>query len=252
MSPNFETVDILGVHFANITSSELLSAVSEALSAREKLKIFFTSVNSVNLCNQIKGYRELLNGASIVTGDSYGITLAARIMGKPLKEIISTDRFAVRLLPWMNERGASLFLVGSTEETNRKARQQIQRQYPRIRVVGGISLFGDLDELASPAVLETINDANPDIVFVSFGNPKQEQWITRCASHLDAPIIMNSGGFFDYLAGNIPYAPPFFHEHHIVWLHRLFFQPRRLWKRYIVGNPLFLLRVIKARVMFIF
>lgn len=246
MPPRFETVDILGVHFANITSSDLLNAFSEALSTRDRFIVFFTSVHSVNFCYQIEGYREVLNSASVVTADSYGIMLAARIMGKPLREQISTDRFAVHILPWINERRVSLFLVGSTETTNRKARQNIQRQYPGIRVVGGISPFGDLDELASPAVLETINRASPDFVLVSFGNPKQEQWISRCASYLNAPVIMNAGGFLDYLAGTVPYAPQFLHKTHLVWLFRLLLQPRRLWKRYVFGNPLFFLRVVLA------
>jgi exopolysaccharide biosynthesis WecB/TagA/CpsF family protein len=251
MSPNIETVNILGVHFANLTSADLLTQVSEALAARKKFTVFFTSVNSVNCCYHTKGYREVLNSASVVTPDSYGILLAARIMGRPFKEQkqISTDYFMVHLLPWMNEQEVCLFLVGSTEDVNLKARQNIQRQYHRIRVLGGISPFGDLDELSSATVLEAINNANPDVVLVSFGNPKQEQWIARCASRLNAPIIMNAGGFLDYLAGSVPYAPPIFHRLNLVWLFRLCIQPWKMWKRYIIGNPLFILRVIKARVM---
>jgi len=246
MIEKIDTVDILGVKFANIDSHTLLNIIKKAFNSNshDKIVIYFTSVNSLNFCFKVNEYREILNRATIVTADSYGVILASKIKRTPLIEQISTDRFEKVLFPYLNMEKKSIFLVGSTEKVNIKARFMIKQKYPNIVVSGGVSPFGEIDEIATSEIISAINSYKPDVILVSLGNPKQEQWIDKCAPLLNSTIIMNAGGFMDYIAGEATYAPTVFHSLHLVWLFRLFLNPKKFWKRYLIGNPLFLLRIL--------
>ena len=94
-------------------------------------------------------------------------------------------------------------------------------------------------------VIEKINTCLPDILLVGLGTPVQEQWIDRNQSKLAAPVVWAVGAVMDFIAGAVPRAPRWMREHGLEWLFRLWLEPGRMWKRYILGNPLFILRVFK-------
>ena len=103
------------------------------------------------------------------------------------------------------------------------------------------------DNLENDRVVNNINDVRPNILFVGFGMPMQERWIMENRDRLDVNVIMPVGAMFDYLAGTVPRAPKWMTDHGLEWLGRLIIEPRRLWKRYLIGNPFFLWRVLKQK-----
>jgi N-acetylglucosaminyldiphosphoundecaprenol N-acetyl-beta-D-mannosaminyltransferase len=130
-----------------------------------------------------------------------------------------------------------------------KAAAVLQAQVPTLRVVG--THHGYFEKSPghpdNDAVVQAINAARPDMLIVAFGMPTQEQWLHENWARLEAGAALTVGAAFDYLAGEVQRGPRWMTDHGLEWLSRLVVEPRRLWRRYLLGNPLFLWRVVRQR-----
>jgi N-acetylglucosaminyldiphosphoundecaprenol N-acetyl-beta-D-mannosaminyltransferase len=141
------------------------------------------------------------------------------------------------------------FFLGSTDETLHKIRERVAIDYPRIEIVGTLSPpfrpeFTDED---NRVMIETINAAKPDVLWIGLTAPKQEKWIFKHRDKLEVQFAGPIGAAFDFYAGNIKRISPFWGDLGLEWLPRLLQEPRRLWRRSIVSAPRFFLRTIKYR-----
>jgi N-acetylglucosaminyldiphosphoundecaprenol N-acetyl-beta-D-mannosaminyltransferase len=145
-----------------------------------------------------------------------------------------------RALAFSQAAGWSHFLYGATDSTLEALRAAIRATWPRAALAGSLAApFGPIDDAVERANIETINAADPDIVWVGMGCPKQEEWTARYASEIRARIVVASGAAFDFIAGNKPQAPDWMQSRGLEWLFRLKTEPRRLWRRYLLRNPYF-------------
>lgn len=135
-----------------------------------------------------------------------------------------------------------MFLLGSTNTVLEKARLNLQTLYPCLRFVG--SHHGYFTRGEEQRIVSLINESQADLLMVAMGMPKQELWILENFGALNVKLVMNAGSCFDYVAGSKHRCPGWMGRMGLEWLYRLLQDPRRLWKRYLVGNPLFLVRVI--------
>ena len=143
-------------------------------------------------------------------------------------------------------RGTSLYLLGSRPGVAERAAEALQAQCPGVNIVG--THHGYLqDPAVSAAAINAINAARPHILFVGMGTPIQERWIFEHRHELDVPVVWAVGALFDFIGGFQRRAPRWMLDHHLEWLHRFWVDPKRMWRRYIVGNPLFIGRVIMQR-----
>ncbi|MDD5272632.1 MAG: WecB/TagA/CpsF family glycosyltransferase, partial [Methylovulum sp.] len=141
--------------------------------------------------------------------------------------------------------GHRLFLLGGLPDVAAQAAAAMQQRFPGLAVVGvQDGFFTDSEE---PQVLAKINASGADIVLVGFGVPKQELWLAHYRQQLNPIICMGIGGLFDYYSGRIPRAPVWLREMGMEWAWRLLQEPGRMWRRYLIGNPLFLYRVWRQR-----
>jgi N-acetylglucosaminyldiphosphoundecaprenol N-acetyl-beta-D-mannosaminyltransferase len=139
--------------------------------------------------------------------------------------------------------GQSIYLLGSDPPIAREAAARLHRWYPGLRIAGAHHGYFDLDSPHNERVLEDIRATRPDIVLVGMGTPKQELWVDRYADETGGAVAWTVGALFDYVSGRTPRAPRWLADNGLEWIFRLAIEPSRMWRRYLVGNPIFLTRV---------
>ena len=152
------------------------------------------------------------------------------------------------MLPFLcslaEENKFSIFLLGGKPGIPEKMRENLLLKYPDLNIVGVHHGFFDR-ETEEGYIIDEINKASADILLVAFGAPTQEKWIYNHRKQLKPQILMGVGGLFDFFSGNIPRAPKWMREMGFEWIFRLLQEPKRMWKRYIIGNPVFIFRVFR-------
>lgn len=240
-------VDVLGVGVAPIDEPRLLDAVNSALATRRGSLFAYVNVNAINLASDLPWFRDFLNSAECAYCDGEGVRFGAGILGRPLPARIALTYFFWEICAEAARREYSIFLLGSHDHILSQAVNRIHARYPGLRIAGTHHGYFAKEGAASEAVVARVNAAKPDLLFVGFGMPLQEGWLQRYRSSLEAGAVFPCGSMIDYASGLKRIAPGWMRSNGLEWLYRLFQEPGRLWKRYIVGNPLFLFRVIRQR-----
>jgi N-acetylglucosaminyldiphosphoundecaprenol N-acetyl-beta-D-mannosaminyltransferase len=175
-------------------------------------------------------FRDLLNSAALATPDGIGIILAARLLGRPLRGRATGVAIVDRLAALSAAEGYGLFLLGAAPGVADLAAQELDRRHPGVRVVG--TYAGSPRNEDWPDIRERLHDAQPDVLLVAYGAPRQDLWIGQHRGALPASvkIAMGVGGVFDYMSGRVPLAPPVLRRLGLEWVYRLVRQPWR-WRR---------------------
>lgn len=238
-------LDFFGLAITNTTMQEALDWIVARVRGREPALVAFVNPDCLNIAYRQAGYRRVLQAAERVLPDGIGIKLGCRILGVGLRENVNgTDMFPL-LCERAEAEGLSLFLLGARPGVAEAAAAEMRQRRPALRIVGIRHGYFETHETA--AVLEEINRSGADILLVAFGAPRQELWLAEHGEQLAPVVRMGVGGLFDFYSGRIPRAPLWMREIGLEWLYRLMQEPGRMWRRYIIGNPLFLYRVWRQR-----
>ncbi|RDD30376.1 N-acetylmannosaminyltransferase [Prosthecochloris sp. ZM] len=234
---------LLGLDINNITMDQALSIIKKHLSTREQCRVFFVNPDCLNKMISDSDYYTLLQQGEYVFPDGIGLTLAGKILGTPLKENINGTDMLPYLCSMAADEGHSVFLLGGKPGIAEKAAASISMS-------SGVTIAGSAHgyfnhQTESHEIVETINRSGASILLVAFGAPLQEKWITQYRSQLKPHVLMGVGGLFDFYSGTIRRAPRWMREIGMEWVYRILQEPKRMWKRYVIGNPLFLYRIIK-------
>lgn len=233
--------EIMGVGFDDLTLEEAV-AVGETLAAGPDFSYVVTpNPEIVNMARQSPDYQRVLNQAALVLPDGIGVIHAGRILGTPLKERVPGIDFAAGLLTRMAQTGGRLFLLGAKPGVAEQAGQRLCEQYPGLRLCG--THHGYFTDDA--AVVQTIRQAQPDVVFVCLGAPKQELWMARFGPETGAHLMAGLGGVLDVFAGNVKRAPQAWQKLGLEWCYRLLHQPSRLGR--MAKLPLFLVSAAREK-----
>ncbi|MEN6452304.1 MAG: WecB/TagA/CpsF family glycosyltransferase [Thermoguttaceae bacterium] len=239
---------VLGVRIDNVTRSQAIGRLEDAIRRRDgrAVSVFFVNAHTLNLAAADREYRDALGAGDFVFADGTGVRWAARLQGVRVAEnLVGTD-FVPAMFRDTADRGYSYFLLGGDEATVAASADYARRTFPGWALAG--CHHGYLaDEATNAAAIAAINAARPDALLVGMGNPVQERWICRHAGQLEVPVCLGIGGLFDYWAGNVSRAPGWLRALGHEWVWRLFQQPRLKAHRYLIGNPLFLCRVLRER-----
>jgi len=199
----------------------------------------FINAHCLNIACKDPAYVDILNRADAVWPDGSGIRMAGRIRRFPVPENVNgTDMF-----PLICAKPYRIFMLGAAPGVAEKAMANAQAEFPGAQFVGAAPGFF-ADEAEERAVIRRINALDPDVLLVAMGVPRQEKWIDEHRSKLVCGVVMAVGGLLDFVSGRIPRAPLWMRKLGIEWCYRLYQEPVRLFRRYVIGNPLFLLRVI--------
>lgn len=241
---NQARVSILGVQISDYSQAEAIALIETLIAERRDThSIFIANAHTLNVAADEPRYRAVLNSATKVFADGTGARWAARLRGVRLKDnLVGTD-----LIPGLFHatagRGYRYFLLGADANAIERAAQACVKGYPGWDLAGFHHGYIEGDKTIE--VIEQINAACADLLLVAMGNPRQEIWIHTHQMKLQVPVCIGVGGLFDHWAGNLQRAPLWVRQRGLEWLQILLQQPHK-WRRYLIGNPLFLLRVVGA------
>lgn len=241
--------------FIKILNVEMLSISIETLLVKINTGILFTPNvdHLVKLQNDIQFYNAYQQ-ANWVICDSKIIAIAARFLGSSFKEVIPGSSFFPAYYEYhKNNLGVKIFLLGATEGVAQKAMENINYKVGRNIIVGAHSpSFGfENNEEECNTIVNIINESGANVLVVGVGAPKQEKWIVKYKSLLPKiNLFMALGATIDFEAGHIQRAPQLMQKWHLEWLFRLWKEPKRLWKRYLIDDIPFLFLVLKQKMNF--
>jgi N-acetylglucosaminyldiphosphoundecaprenol N-acetyl-beta-D-mannosaminyltransferase len=223
---------------------ELLRTISAWASDQRTRRVMYVNAHVVNQSRATPGLGGALRRADLVYCDGYGVRLAARVLNLPVPHRMTGADWIWGLASLCERSGQPIYLLGSEPPIAREAAARLRRWYPQLDVVGAHHGFFDLDSPHNERVIEDINAHRPAIVLVGMGTPKQELWVDRYADRLDGAVVWTVGALFDYVSGHMPRAPRWLADNGLEWIFRLAIEPQRMWRRYLLGNPAFLSRVL--------
>ncbi len=195
-------------------------------------------------------FREAIRRADLITPDGVGMVLASRILGGNIRDRVTGSDIFWGLCRKLNQDGGyRCFFLGSTEENLSRIQEKLRNDYPNIQVAGSFSppFKEEFSPQENRAMVEAVNKARPDVLWVGMTAPKQEKWIYEHKDKLNVSFIGAIGAVFDFYAGTVKRSHPWFQEHGLEWLPRMFQEPGRLWYRNFVSFPRFLMRVMLQR-----
>ncbi len=234
--------DVLHVGFDNLTMEEAVSE-AEKLMETEGFKYIVTpNPEIVWLCRKDRELAEAVKNAAMVIPDGIGIIYGARILGRPLKEKVPGADFAQKLFSKMAKKGQKVYLLGSKPGVAELAGEKILEAHPGIVVCGTADGYFKDDG----PVIEKINSAEPDLLLVCLGAPKQELWMKRNGHKLKAKLAIGLGGSLDVYSGLAQRAPEKWQQMNLEWLYRLIKQPSRIGRQ--LRLPAFVLAVVGQRI----
>jgi N-acetylglucosaminyldiphosphoundecaprenol N-acetyl-beta-D-mannosaminyltransferase len=248
-SPDVEEITDFQISVLGVEAS--LDRIWKWIASGERRR-WFACANpySLELARKDGLFTRALKGADLLTADGAGILLASRILGGRIQErVTGSDIFAglCRRMDQSDFRRA--FFLGSTEQTLAKLRVKMAQAYPRIEIVGEYSppYLEEFSAEKTERMIEAVNRAAPDVLWVGMTAPKQEKWVFQNRRLLDVKFIAPVGAVFDFFAGNVQRSGPRFQRYGLEWLPRLIQEPRRLWRRTAVYAPLFLWHVVRQK-----
>ena len=237
-------VDVLGVQVDVIDTDGLHKAIIESVRRKRKDVYAYVNINAINIAQNNESFRGFLNSSHTVYCDGEGVRLGARILGYALPPRVVLTYWIWDLCALFEREKFSLFFLGGTAEAVKDATTNVRERFPGINVVGSHHGFFAKTGPDSDAVVELVRSSRPDVLVVGFGMPLQELWIQQNLERLATHVILPAGSMIEYTAGRKGLAPKWMANHGMEWVYRFFQEPGRLWKRYLIGNPVFMIRIL--------
>lgn len=218
----------------------LLGEVERRIATAQPTTVAYLNVHVVNTAARDEALTAFLRSVDLCYADGAGIVLGARILGHRLPERMTGADWIWDLASAAEGRWRIAW-IGGEPGVAEQAAEELRRAHPGLKLFAEHGFHDD-----SRALCARVNAFRPDIVLVGMGTPVQERWVQTWRGHLDAPVVWCLGATADFVSGKVDRGPAWLHDNQ-EWLARLLTEPGRLWKRYLLGNPLFLARVLRQR-----
>jgi len=203
--------------------------------------IIVSNANDVVVSRKNIKVREAVVNSSLSVPDGFSLVLLARMYGYPLKERVYGPDLMLEFLKTTEGKGYLHFFYGSTDNVLKQLVTNLKKKFPKLNVSGSYSPpFRELSSEEDEEVVNMINEASADVLWVGLGCPKQQLWMYEHKDRLKVPVMVGVGAAFDFLSETKKQAPKWMRNSGLEWLFRLVTEPRRLWKRYLIGNTIFI------------
>ena len=244
-----KSVIILGVPVWRGSLKELVADIDSAAQSNGKSIFDYANIHALNLAYADSRLREFYKECESVFCDGVGVKWAADFLGRSINERFTPPDWIDLLADQCVAKERSLFFLGGKPGVADKARSNLADRHSGLRIAGTHHGYFDKnpESLGNQQVVNLINRCNPDILLIEFGIPMQELWLSENTDRLSAPVFLAVGAMFDYLAGDVPRGPRWMTDSGLEWLSRLIIEPRRLWRRYIIGIPQFCIRILRQK-----
>lgn len=242
------SINILNVKFTNASLDDYIKLISSTIKTKGKCLISSPNVHICNVAKSKPCFARLINKFSILHPDGVGVYIASKILygGNCFMERSTGTDLYYKLFNTSNQ--FKYFLIGGVEDCAERIKNNFTKEYDSFKfsIVGSIYKFNDFEKDIS-----FINNSSADILLVALGTPFQEEWIIKNSDKIKIPVIIAVGSGLDFLAGVKKRAPLWMRILGLEWFYRLLQEPRRLWKRYIIGIPIFMFHIFIQKVKLI-
>ena len=233
-------ITILGVEVSPSTMKGTAERVAEAVRSRRKLRLAFCTAHMMTESQRDPALKEAVNGCDVVATDGMPLVWLCRLKGAGYARRVYGPDAMLAFCEYGLEHGWRHYFYGATPAKLHRLEGRLRASFPGLQVAGSYSPpFRALTPAEKQDVARRINAAQPDLVWVGLGMPKQELWAAEFQPALDAPVILAVGAAFDFHSGAVKQAPPWMQRSGTEWLFRLSQEPGRLWRRYLIGNAVF-------------
>ena len=237
---------MLGVGVSAVSLESATHVILEWINAwraggRLKNYVAVTGVHGVIEAQDDPDFKRILNASGLTVPDGMPLVWLSRLAGQPHVTRVYGPDLTLRVSQVMSARGYSAFYYGGASGVAEALATELERRFPGLRRAGTYTPpFRQLTSEEEQEVVRLINASSPDVVWVGLSTPKQERWMVRFRDRLQVPVLIGVGAAFDILTGHVRQAPRWMQRSGLEWLFRLATEPRRLWRRYLRNNPLFL------------
>jgi N-acetylglucosaminyldiphosphoundecaprenol N-acetyl-beta-D-mannosaminyltransferase len=237
--------EILGLPIAMTDYAEAMDVMDGMIARREPGYVCATAVHAVMVGQDDPEMRAALEGSTLTVPDGMPLVWAANLLGEDLRDRVYGPELMLRYCERSAEKGHRVFLYGGRDQGSlAQLALNLRLRFPGIKVVGGYSPpFRALTDDEDNAIAAQINAAQPDVVWVGIGVPKQEKWMARMRDRIEAPVLAAVGAAFDFHAGRVSMAPEWMQNRGLEWTYRIAQEPRRLLPRYLIHNPRFVAKI---------
>ncbi len=236
---------LLGSYVDALTMQETLIKIEEIIRAKKPVQHVAINASKINLMAKNEELRKIVNDSPLINADGQSIVWAANFLDKQIPERVTGIDLFEKLVEKSAEKGYRIFYFGAAEEVVQKVVRIHKEKFPRLQIAGCRN--GYFDNCESEQIALDIQMAQADIVFVAFSSPKKEFWIREHLNTMNASFVMGVGGSFDVISGLTKRSPKWMQEIGLEWFYRFLQEPRRMFKRYFVGNLSFMKKVLKER-----
>jgi exopolysaccharide biosynthesis WecB/TagA/CpsF family protein len=234
------SVNVLGVNISRVDYESAVEAIIQAARDRRSFGVGALAVHAVMEANRSRELSELLQQMDLLTPDGQPVRWAMNLLGaREVKKRVYGPTLMLKVCERAAAEGLPIFLYGSTQTVLGHLSQNLQQKFPGLIIAGMSSgRFRDSSQAEDEEDTRLINESGARIVMVGLGCPRQEKWVAGHLGRIHGPMLA-VGAAFDFHAGTLPQAPQILQDYGLEWLYRLVHEPSRLWRRYLILNPLF-------------
>lgn len=237
-------VTIAGIRIAAIDEATALDRIESMIATRRPHLMVVVNASKLVLASEDPDLQRIIASADLVTADGMSVVWGARFLGAQLPGRVTGIDTMERLVERAAARGWSVFFLGAKQEALDGAIAALETRHPGLIVVGSHhGYFAGREQ----EIVSLVRDALPDLLFVAMGSPAQERFLASNLEAMDVPFSLGVGGSLDHVAGISRRAPVWMQRAGLEWLHRFASEPRRLWRRYLIGNTRFAMLLVKER-----
>ena len=236
--------DFYNIEIDLMGQNEALLCVKDVLLHNTRRTLFFLNAHCYNLAQKNATYMNALRSSDYLLNDGIGISIGGRLKGIKFPDNLNGTDFIPQIINEGYNSGKTFYLLGTKDHILEKAKANLEEKFPGIMIVG--MHHGFFSEKDSKSIIHEINRLKADIVIVGMGVPQQEIWIHENRNEMpEVKLFIAGGAILDFLSGTISRAPLWMRRLKMEWVYRLCLEPKRMWKRYIVGNILFFYNIFK-------
>ncbi|MEU8222863.1 WecB/TagA/CpsF family glycosyltransferase [Kribbella sp. NPDC048915] len=245
-SPTAQRVDVLGIHVSVTNLDHTVETFAGWIERGERHLVCVTDMNALLHARADERLSVVYNTSGLTVPDGMPLVWAGRRAGFSQMDRVAGPDLLERVVAESAERGWTQYFYGGAEGVAEELARRFQDRHPALKVLGvECPPYRPLTDAEDAETVARLNEAAPDIVWIGLGAPKQERWMADHRDRLNATVLIGVGAAFDFHTGRLDRAPRWMQRAGLEWSYRLYKEPRRLWKRYVLGIPRFLLGVLR-------
>lgn len=236
---------MFGIQVAALDMNETIKYIDNCIKNNKIVQHVVINAGKVVLMEKDKKLKEIIKKCEIINADGQSIVWASKILGNKLPERVAGIDLMHKLIELANKKEYGIYFFGAREEVVKEVISRFKSRYPKLIVSGYRNGYFSKED--NNSIIQDMRNSNAKILFVAFSSPKKEYWLAENIDKINIPFCMGVGGSFDVVVGKTKRAPLWMQKISLEWFYRFIQEPRRMWKRYLIGNIKFVYYLLKEK-----